>query len=55
MFLRTVLCEEPKILKHKKCYPQVVVCLAEVTCRQYANKHMEPVGDIAEKDMWFNE
>jgi hypothetical protein len=41
-------------MKNQKEYPRLVVSEAEKSCKNYTEKHITPVGIIAEKQKWFN-
>lgn len=42
-----------KIMEDCKDYPKIISSLAEKYCRSYANEHLTPVGETAEKEKWF--
>lgn len=42
------------IMKDCRSYPREIIAMAEMSCRFEANKRLNPVGEIAEKDKWFN-
>lgn len=43
------------VMKNCKDYPRAVVVLAERTCRGYAISKMEPIGEIAKRENWFED
>lgn len=43
-----------EIMNKCKYYPREVIAIAEMSCRSEANKLLKPVGEIAEKEKWFN-
>lgn len=36
-----------------KKFPKVIAVLAERSCKINANEQLKPVGEVAEKDKWF--
>lgn len=42
-----------KIMKNCNDYPRVISSLAEKACRNYANKNLRPVGEVAKNCNWF--
>lgn len=42
------------ILNDCLSYPRQIIEMAEMSCRSAANKRLKPVGEIAEKDKWFD-
>jgi len=42
-----------EIVINSKDYPQVIVAIAEKSCRMQANSLLKPIGEIAKIDNWF--
>lgn len=43
-----------EIMKEPRKYPRIIATVAEKSCRINANKHLIPVGRIAQEEKWFN-
>jgi len=42
-----------RIMADCKKFPKVIAVLAERSCKINANEQLKPVGEVAEKDKWF--